>query len=313
MPFPIEEKLVVGVSATALFDFELEHKIFLEQGIEEYLRYQKDRKMTTPEQGGGYPFIRRLLSLNDLFPSQAPIEVVIMSRNHPESGLRIMEAVKAYGLPITRAMFLAGSLPYPYMKSINAVLYLSTNADEVRKAVDSGFPAGYILPSKIHDDSSDKQLRIAFDFDGVIADDEAEKVYAEKNDLPVYQAIEQAKRNSPLGKGPLFPLLEQISKIQSLDKTLAKSPEQRRVRIAIVTARNAPAHERLINTLSYYEISTDELFLLGGIEKKKVLDVLKPHIYFDDQMSHLKTASLTTPSVHIPFGIANALGGSRQF
>lgn len=305
MAFPIEKKLVIGVSATALFDFEYEHKIYVEEGVDEYIRYQKEHKMITPKQGGGYPFIRRLLSLNESFPDQSPVEVIIMSRNHPESGLRIMQAVKDYDLPITRAMFLAGSLPYPYMKSINAVLYLSTNADEVRKAVDSGFPAGYILPSKIHDDPLDKQLRIAFDFDGVIADDEAEKIYAESHDLPLYQAIEEEKRDYPLGKGPLFPLLEQISKIQMLDKASAKSPDHRRIRIAIVTARNAPAHERLINTLSHYKISTDELFLLGGIEKKKILDVLKPHIYFDDQMSHLQIASLTTPSVHIPFGIAN--------
>lgn len=306
MPFPIDKKLVVGVSATALFNFETEHQIYLKEGIDSYIKYQKENRTITPEKGGGFPFIRRLLSLNKLFPDYSPVEVIIMSRNHPEAGLRIMDAVKYYELPITRAMFLAGVLPYPYMKSINAALYLSTNPEEVRKAVNLGFPAGYILPCEIHDDDSDEQLRIAFDFDGVIADDEAEKVYIKNHDLPLYLAIEEEKKNNPLGRGPLFHLLEEIQKIQTLDREKAKSSEERRVRIAIVTARNAPAHERLINTLSFYHIVTDELFLLGGIEKKLILDVLKPHIFFDDQLSQLKPAAPNTPSVHIPFGIANA-------
>ncbi len=305
MPFQIEEKLVVGVSSTALFDFTEADNIFKEHGIESYIEYQKEHKNVIPDRGGGFPFISRLLHLNDIFPERKPIEVIILSRNHPEASLRVTNAVENYKLPITRFIFRSGLFPYPFMTAINACLYLSTNADEVKKAVDMNYPAGLILPCKFHDDPSDTQLRIAFDFDGVIVDDEAEKLFREYNDLPLYQKHEVDHKDEPLPKGPLYSLLKQISEIQRMDIEISENPEKRNIRIAIVTARNAPAHERLLNTLSAWGISTDELFLLGGIEKKSILDVLKPHIFFDDQLSHLKKSSENTPSVHIPFGIAN--------
>jgi len=197
-------------------------------------------------------------------------------------------------------------LPYEFMPAINACLYLSTNAEEVKKAVSMNYPAGYILPCRVHDDPNDSQLRIAFDFDGVIADDTSEKFYAQYQQLDLYQKHEVEQKDIPMEKGPLFTLLEKISGIQKIDILNAKSPEARNIRIAIVTARSAPSHERLINTLKYWGIQTDELFLLGGIKKKVILDVLKPHIFFDDQLSNLEPAAENTPSVHIPFGIANA-------
>ncbi len=307
MAYPIEKKLVVAVSSTALFDFSVEHEIYVTQGVEAFRKYQLANRRKLPAPGTAFPFIRRLLHLNSIFPDEKPVEVVLLSRNHPDAGLRMMDALPEYGLDISRAFFLAGGLPYPYMKSVNAVLYLSTNKIEVREAVEQGYAAGHVLPCKMTENDDDHQLRIAFDFDGVIVDDEAEEVYADGG-MSLFHHYEQENRARPLGSGPLMPLLKRISGLQALDRERMKlaNDSSKALRVAIVTARNAPAHERLIRTLQKYEIDTDELFLTGGIEKKNILDVLKPHIFFDDQLGHLEPASETTPCVHIPFGIRNA-------
>jgi len=308
MPYPIDKKLVVAVSSTALFDFSEEHSIYMDRGIEAFRKYQKDNRANPPKHGAAYPFIRRLLALNKVYLKEEPVEVVILSRNHPDAGLRVMDSVAHYELPISRCFFLAGVLPYPYMKAVQACLYLSTNPKEVAEAVGLGFPAGHVLPCGDRiDDARDTQLRIAFDFDGVIVNDEAERVYQDTKDLALFHHYEQQHREKPLGDGPLMPLLKKVSFFQKLErKKAALDPTYtQHLRISIVTARNAPAHERLINTLAGLEIETDELFLLGGIEKKNVLDILKPHIFFDDQLGHLTPASDTTPSVHVPFGTIN--------
>ena len=307
MPFPIDKKLVVAVSATALFDLDMEHKLYLELGVDKFRAYQRDHRHDTPSRGAAFPFIQRLLRLNEAYPNEQPVEVVILSRHHADAGLRIMDAVRSYGLNISRSFFLAGALPFPYMKAINSVLYLSTNKDEVCTAVEKGYPAGQVLPCKTLPTDEDQQLRIAFDFDGVLVDDEAEKIFNDSQNLNLFHKHEDENREKPLHPGPLMPLLQRISQFQKLERQRAQSDStySQMLRIAIVTARNAPAHERLVNTLSSLEIETDELFLLGGIEKKLVLDILKPHIFFDDQLGHLTAASDSTPSVHIPFGIAN--------
>lgn len=307
MAYPIEKKLVVAVSSTALFDLSAEHDLYLKLGVDEFRAHQKAHRAEIPKRGGAFPFIQRLLNLNSIYSEEHPIEVVILSRNHADAGLRVMDAVTHYNLEISRSFFLAGQVPYPYMKSIGAVLYLSTNKEEVYKAVANGFAAGYVLPCESIPSDEDKQLRIAFDFDGVIAGDEAEVIYKDTNNLDLFHEHERKLKDKPLQAGPLMPLLKKISEFQRLERKKAQTMAEytQMLRIAIVTARNAPAHERLINTLSDAGIDADELFLLGGIEKKLVLDVLKPHIFFDDQIGHLEPASVSTPSVHIPFGIAN--------
>lgn len=307
MPYSIEKKLVIAVSSTALFDLSAEHDLYLREGVEQFRSHQRENRCKVPQLGTAFPFIQRLLQLNAIYADHNPIEVVILSRNHADAGLRVMEAVRHYELNISRAFFLAGSMPYPYMESVGAVLYLSTNRDEVNRAVSDGFPAGYVLPCKNPPIDDSRQLRIAFDFDGVIADDEAEIVYKEKGNLDLFYEHERRFRDKPLQSGPLMPLLQKISALKMLERDRVKNMKEYTefLRIAIVTARNAPAHERLIRTLAEAGIDTDELFLLGGIEKKKVLDVLKPHIFFDDQIGHLERAASSIPSVHIPFGIAN--------
>lgn len=307
MAFPIEQKLVVAVTSTALFDFSKEHEIFVHEGLDAFRSYQATNRHVKPEPGAAFPFIKRLLHLNRVFPEQAPVEVVLLSRNDPEAGLRMMDAMPHYELDITRASFLSGRAPYPFMESVNACLYLSTNAEEVREAVVNGYPAGYVLPCAAAPDDGDTQLRIAFDFDGVLVDDEAETKYADGG-LPLFFHHEVENKNTPLKNGPLMPLLQRLSKIQALQdqqSRLVNNPDKA-IRISIVTARNAPAHERLITTMKHLGLEADELFLTGGIEKKNFLDVIKPQIFFDDQIGHLEPASASTPCVHIPFGIRNS-------
>ncbi len=306
MAYPIENKLVVGVTSTALFDLAKEHEIFANEGLDAFRAYQSEHRAEIPPPGSAFPFIKRLLHLNKVFPEQMPVEVVILSRNDPEAGLRMMDAMPHYELDITRAFFLSGKAPYPYMASVNASLYLSTNKDEVREAVAGGYPAGHVLPCAAVDNDLDNQLRIAFDFDGVLVDDEAETKYADGG-LPLFHHYELENKDRPLKDGPLMPLLKRLSDIQKLQESQSNrtnSPDKA-IRISIVTARNAPAHERLINTMKFLGLEADELFLTGGIEKKNILDVMKPQIFFDDQIGHLQPAAANTPCVHIPFGIRN--------
>lgn len=308
MPYPIDNKLVIAVSSTALFDLSAEHHLYKQQGVDTFREYQRHNRQNIPAPGAAFPFIQRMLNLNSVHPDEQPVEVVILSRNHADAGLRVLDAVEHYELPVSRAFFLAGSLPYPYMESIGAVLYLSTNKQEVKNAMQDGFPAGYVLECTELPANDDRDFRIAFDFDGVIADDESERVYKDTgNNLDLFHEHEQRRREEPLGDGPLMPLLKRIITLQTLGKQKSENMNEyvQHLRIAIVTARNAPAHERIITTLREAGIDIDELFLLGGIEKKRVLEVLRPHIYFDDQIDHLELLSGTTPAVHVPFGIAN--------
>lgn len=306
MPYPIDQKLVVAISSTALFDLQKEHEIFLHEGVDAFRKYQIANASVPPGPGAAFPFIRRLLNLNKTFPDQSPVEVVLLSRNDPEAGRRMLNAMPHHGLDITRAFFLSGSVPFPYMKAVNACLYLSTDREEVRDAINQGHPAGHVLPCPAMDDDGENQLRIAFDFDGVLVDDEAESQYADGG-LPLFHHYEVINKERPLKEGPLMPLLQRISAIQEIEKNNSSriNSGEKAVRVAIVTARNAPAHERLLNTMKSLGIAPDELFLTGGIEKKNILDVLKPQIFFDDQIGHLEPAKESTPCVHIPFGIRN--------
>lgn len=307
MSYPIESKLVVGVTSTALFDFSKEHEIFVTEGLDAFRAFQADHRAEIPAPGSAFPFIKRLLNLNKIFPLRSPVEVVMLSRNDPEAGLRMMDAMPYYDLDISRSFFLSGSAPYPYMKAVNACLYLSTNKEEVKEAVAGGYPAGHVLPCAADMAAdSDNQLRIAFDFDGVLVDDEAEAKYSDGG-LPLFFHNEVQKKDTPLKDGPLMPLLKRLSEIQKLQgESLShvNNPDKA-IRISIITARNAPAHERLINTMKHLGLEVDELFLTGGIEKKNILDVMKPQIFFDDQIGHLTPAANDTPCVHIPFGIRN--------
>jgi len=280
--------------------------VFKTQGEEEYRRYQGNNLDKPLPRGIAFPFIKRLLSLNDLRPSDPLVEVVLLSRNDPDTGLRVMKTIEHYGLGITRAIFMQGRAPYEYIPALNIALFLSANKPDVDAAIRVGHPAGQVLDSTFDDDEKDKSLRIAFDFDGVLAGDESEAVM-QSSGLTEFHAHEVKNVMQAHNPGPLKELLVRVSKIQSIEEQHKKDNPgyENRIRVSIVTARNAPSHERALNTLKNWGVMANDAFFLGGIEKGRVLGVLKPHIFFDDQSGHLKSASAVVPSVHIPFGVIN--------
>lgn len=310
MPYELKDRLVVGVASSAMFDLTESDKVFRTDGEEKYRKYQEDNKSVPLAPGMAFSFIKRLLSLNDLSLDNAgPLtEVVLLSRNDPDTGLRVMNSIQHYGLNITRAIFQQGLSPYAYIDALSISLFLSSNKSDVLEAIAKDFPAGYVMDSKKIDDPNDDTLRIAFDFDGVLADDASETVMQQGN-LEQFHDHETANVIEPHGGGPLKNFLVRVSKIQRAEEERRKADPKykNRLRVSIVTARNAPSHERAINTLKSWGVMANDAFFLGGVEKKLVLDVLQPHIFFDDQSTHLATAIEAAPSVHIPFGITNQI------
>lgn len=315
MPFPIEQKLVVAVSTTALFDLSKEDELYKKLGLEEFRAYQKKNRSNLPKPGAAFPFVERLLNLNNIYDEEQPIEVVILSRNHADASLRVTDALKHYGLNISRFFFTAGEQQtFKYIESLDAVLYLSTDQEEVKSAVRHGYPAGYILPCETQPVSDNSPLKIAFDFDGIIANDEAESIFKNTGKLETFHKHENALKAVPLPPGPLMQLLIKISKFQKLERQKAETIGEytQMLQISIVTARNAPAHERVITTLSEAGIDVDGIFMMGGIDKLRVMSQLQPHIFIDDQIIHLEHVAKTIPCVHVPFGIANLEEGDEE-
>lgn len=230
----------------------------------------------------------------------------MLSKNSPETGIRIFNSIKYYGLDITRAAFMSGKPAYEYIPAFNVSLFLSTNKSDVNSALKQKFAAGRVIRTRIIDEEDASELRVAFDFDGVIADDEAERVY-KRDGIEKYYEYETKHSQEPLNPGPLADFFKKLSYFQKLEsKKEADNPKYKKIlKTAIITARNAPAHERAVNTLNKWGVTVDEMFLLGGVEKKRVLDIMKPHLYFDDQLIHLDDNIQNIPLVHIPFGISN--------
>ncbi len=303
------EKLVVAVSSRALFNLEKENALFEKEGVSVYRDYQSKNVNTPLEPGVAFPFIQRLLSLNAFFPEEhEPFKVVVLSRNSPESGQRFFASCKYHKLPIKSGAFTSGHPTFPYLKAFGASLFLSANSDSVFEATRLGYPAGLILPSRHVTNDDGTSLRIAFDFDGVLIDDESQKHF-ETSGLEGFQKFEAKNATSPHNAGPLTELLKKLAYFQKLD--IEKRGENNPyfnpvIRISIVTARGAPSEERLITTLKSWGLQAAELFLLDGLSKHLILEELQPHIFFDDQMTHLNTTATAVPSVWIPFGVANS-------
>lgn len=304
----LDNCLVVGVSSSALFDLSESDAYFLAHGEAAYRDYQDERLDEPLAPGVAFPFVQRLLGLNDLArENQALVEVIILSRNDVSTGLRVMRSIDHHRLPITRAFFTQGQAPFEYIDSMGMSLFLTRNRDDVDLALKAGFPAGHVLPSTAQYDAVDRDLRVAFDFDGVLADDEAEKVYKKSKDIATYLKSEHASRDRALKPGPLERLLRDLNAIQQVEAERSREDAtyQPRLRIALVTARNAPAHERAVLSMRAWGVHVNDAFFLGGLPKSRVLEVLKPHIFFDDQTVHLDGASGAVVGVHIPFGVAN--------
>lgn len=308
MSYELDGRLVIGVASSAVFDLLESDAIFQSEGEEKYRKFQELNLHNPLPKGIAYPFIKRLLSLNDLSPDSADplVEVVLLSKNDPDTGLRVMKTIEHYGLPMTRAIFMQGQSPYEYIPALNIALFLSGDKADVQAAIKAGHPAGQMLESQFDDDEADQTLRIAFDFDGVLAGDESEAVMQTAG-LSEFHAHEVKNVMQPHHPGPLNEFMVRIARIQSVEEAhKQKNPGYKnRIRVSIVTARNAPSHERAMNTLKSWGVMANDAFFLGGIDKGKVLGVLKPHIFFDDQSGHLKSASAVAPSVHVPFGITN--------
>lgn len=307
MGYSLERRLVVGIASSALFDLAECDAVFTRDGEQAYRAFQEEHLDDRLEAGVAFPFIRRLLSLNDLGDkADPPVEVIVLSRNDPDTGLRVMRSIEKHQLPITRAIFMAGKSPFGFMSALNMSLFLSANGRDVAEAVGMGFPAGLVLDSSFADDPGDRDLRIAFDFDGILADDASESVYQTEG-LDSFQRHETANASVAHDPGPLRDFLANVNTIQRLEQSrrLEDHAYRPRVHVSIVTARSAPAHERAVASLKSWGVTVNDAFFLGGIDKNLITDVLRPHIFFDDQRAHLEATSRGTPSVHVPFGIIN--------
>jgi len=300
MPASFDGKLVVAISSRALFDLEESNRVFEERGIEAYYAFQREREDEVLRPGIAFGLVKKLLALNVLPPVRPRVEVILLSRNTADTGLRIMNSIEHYGLDISRAAFTGGESTYPYVPAFDAHLFLSANPLDVRKALDEGHAAATILPSNIGQNIEQPGgLRIAFDGDAVLFSDEAERVY-KKQGLDAFTASEVSAAKEPLSGGPFKNFLAALHRIQS-----EYPPERSPIRTALVTARGAPAHERVIRTLRAWNIRIDEALFLGGLDKGRFLKAFGADIFFDDQQGHCESAAMHVATGHVPFGVAN--------
>ncbi|MDQ7957616.1 MAG: 5'-nucleotidase [Rhodocyclaceae bacterium] len=298
MPVTLDDKLVVAISSRALFNLEEENRLFEHGDPDAYMRLQLERLDVPASPGIAYSLVRKLLRFND--DGVQRVEVVILSRNDPASGMRIFNSGAAAELQIQRGVFTQGRSPFRYLTPLNADLFLSANADDVREALRAGFAAAHVnveaaLASSLHPD----EVRIAFDGDAVLFSDEAERVYQAQG-LAAFQAHETDKAAVPLGAGPLAPFLVALHRLQQ-----AAASTGMRIRTALVTARGAPAHRRAIQTLMSWNIRVDEAMFLAGLDKGGFLREFEPDFFFDDQTGHVRSAALHVPAGHVASGISN--------
>ena len=297
-PVTAPQRLVVAISSRALFDLEASHQVFETEGVDAYCRYQIEHENEVLQAGVAFPLVDKLLALNRMEPQRERVEVVLISRNSADTGLRVFNSIQHYGLPVTRAAFTGGLDPYRYLRPFKAQLFLSADPADVRKSLDAGFAGATILPS-IVGMNEERQLRIAFDGDAVLFSDQAERVF-KSNGLDAFQESERAAANDPLPGGPFKEFLAALHSIQA-----EFPPETVPIRTALFTARAAPAHERVIRTLRAWDIRIDEAVFLGGLDKGEFLRTFGADIFFDDQRGHCDSARQHVPTGHVPHGVAN--------
>jgi 5'-nucleotidase len=296
MPASLHGRLVVAISSRALFDFEDENRVFEANDDRAYMQLQLERLERPARVGVAFSLVNKLLAFN---AEQALVEVVILSRNDPVSGMRVFRSCQHYGLPIERGVFTRGQSPWRYLKPLNAHLFLSANEPDVRSALAAGVPAARVYPhSAPASDAHPNEVRIAFDGDAVLFSDESERVY-QRGGLEAFQAHERARAATPLAPGPFKPLLEALQRLQR------EPAGAMRIRTALVTARSAPAHERAIRTLMNWHVDVDEAMFLGGLPKGEFLKEFEPDFFFDDQTGHIEDAAAHVPAGHVASGVSN--------
>ena len=297
MPASLAGQLVVAISSRALFDFEDENRVFEASDDRAYMQLQLERLEQPARPGVAFSLVTKLLAFNA--PGAPRVEVVILSRNDPVSGMRVFRSAKHYGLAIQRGVFTRGESPWRYLRPLAANLFLSTNETDVRSALAAGVPAARVYPHSARaSDAHPGEVRIAFDGDAVLFSDEAERVFRH-DELDAFQAYEHERAATPLAAGPFKPLLQALQQLQH------RPVAGMRIRTALVTARSAPAHERAIRTLMDWGIDVDEAMFLGGLPKGPFLREFEPDFFFDDQTGHIESASLHVPAGHVASGISN--------
>jgi len=298
MPVTLDNKLVVAISSRALFNFEEENLVFEQGDDRSYVALQMQRLEVPAPPGVAFSLVKKLLAFNS--GTDQKVEVVLLSRNDPVSGMRVFRSCKAHGLDsIQRGVFTQGRDPFSYLKPLGAHLFLSANAADVQQALQLGFPAARVLTESVQaHDGHPQEVRIAFDGDAVLFSDEAERVYQAQG-LDAFQRHEIERASHPLPDGPFKPLLAALHRLQQ------DTQSQMRIRTALVTARSAPAHERAIRTLMDWNIGVDEAMFLGGLAKGEFLREFEPDFFFDDQTGHVNSAARHVPAGHVSSGIAN--------
>ncbi|MDR0225591.1 MAG: 5'-nucleotidase [Burkholderiaceae bacterium] len=300
MPVTLDDKLVVAISSRALFDFEEENRLFDAGDEQAYMRRQLELVHQPARPGIAFPLVRKLLAFNT--PDAQRVEVMMLSRNDPASGMRVFASANAADMHIERGVFTRGRDPFAYLRPLGAHLFLSANEADVRQALSIGVPAARVMmDSTPAGDRYPTEVRIAFDGDAVLFSDEAERVYQEGG-LPAFLRHEVSHAATPLAQGPFKPLLAALHRLQQQ----ADSSQTMRIRTALVTARSAPAHERAIRTLLDWGFVVDEAMFLGGLEKGPFLREFEPDFFFDDQTGHVSSAARHVPAGHVSSGIANA-------
>lgn len=301
MASTLEGKLVVAISSRALFDFEEENRIFEQGDDRAYMKLQLDKLDEPAKPGVAFSMVKKLLAFNSA--GQQRVEVVILSRNDPVSGLRVFRSAQHYGLPIVRGSFTRGQSPWRYLKPLKANLFLSANPEDVRAALAEGFPAATVATHAARaQDTHPNEVRIAFDGDAVLFSDEAERVFQNKG-LDAFQSHEKRRAAKPLPPGPFKPLLAALHQLQQSGDEKGSTM---RIRTALVTARSAPAHERAIRTLMDWNVEVDEAMFLGGLPKGEFLREFEPDFFFDDQTGHVENAAPHVPAGHVAAGVANS-------
>jgi 5'-nucleotidase len=291
--------LTIAVSSRALFRMEDSHEVFMNGGPEAFDRYQRENENVRLEPGVAFPLVKKLLALNT-YPNKKRdrVEVVLLSRNSPDAGIRVMRSISEYGLDIERAIFTQGTDRFRWAKALNTDLFLSVNSDDVRIALENGVAAAAMMP---HSASglSEGDIKIAFDGDSVLFSDAAERIYQEHG-LETFQQTEQEQASIPLPDGPFKGLLTALSELQQC-YPVGKAP----IKIALVTARGIPAQERVLKTLRSWSINIDAAAFCGGLPKGPFLEAFEADIFFDDTMKHCESAASHVATGHVPSGIAN--------
>ena len=298
MPMDFKDTLVIAISSTALFDLAESHKIYMEKGVDSYAQYQISHEDELLKPGAAFGLVKKLLALNEGRVEKPRVEVILLSRNSADTGLRVFNSIENHQLQITRAAFTSGNSPYLYASAFGAHLFLSTNPSDVKQAIENGIAAATIVAPTQASNLSDT-IKFAFDGDAVLFSDEAEKVYQESG-LEEFTKHEKASAQKPLEGGPFKNFLAALHKIQQ-----EFSSDTCPIRTALVTARSAPAHERVIRTLRYWEIRIDEALFLGGMDKTQFLKAFGADVFFDDQEGHIDRAREHIASGHVPNGIVN--------